>query len=77
MNRRNRLSCAVAGLLFGLMLMLTEEITVQAAEKEEYDFLSIGIAEVLDPGAITNEAPIEEKNSPDIDEKPRSQNYFI
>lgn len=69
MNRRNRLSCAVAGLLFGLMLMLTEEITVQAAEKEEYDFLSIGIAEVLDPGAITNEAPIEEKNSPDIDEK--------
>lgn len=69
MNRRNRLSILAAGLLFCLVLMMAEEITVQAAEKEEYDFLSSGIAEVLDPGALTNEAPVEEQTEPDINEK--------
>ncbi len=69
MNRRNRLSKLAAGLLLSLVLVMAEEITVQAAEKEEYDFLSSGIAEVLDPGALTNEAPVKEQTEPDINEK--------
>ena len=69
MNRRNRLSEVAAGLILCLVLMMAEEITVQAAEKEEYDFLSSGIAEVLDPGALTNEAPVAEQTEPDINEK--------
>lgn len=69
MNRRNRLFAMAAGLMLCLVLVATEEITVQAAEKEEYDFLSSGIAEVLDPGALTNETPVVEQTEPNINEK--------
>ncbi len=69
MNRRNKLSKAAAGLMLCLVLMMAEEITVQAAEKEEYDFLSSGVAEVLDPGALSSEAPVAEQAEPDINEK--------
>lgn len=69
MNRRNRLFTLAAGLLFCLMLIVTEEITVQAAEKEEYEFLSSGVAEVLDPGALSSDAPVEEQADLDINQK--------
>lgn len=56
MNRRNRLLVMTAGFLLSLFLFSAEEITVQASEKEEYNFPSTGIAEVLDPGAITSDS---------------------
>lgn len=38
MNRRNRLLAAVAGIVYFLLFFSAEEITVQAGEKEGYDF---------------------------------------
>ena len=49
MNLRNRLLAAAAYFMTVLLLAPAGEITVQA--KEGYDFLSVGVAEVLDPGA--------------------------
>lgn len=69
MNRRNRLLATVAGLLLSLLFLSAEEITVQASEKEGYDFYSAGIAEVLDPSALSNEESIEEKEDLNINEK--------
>lgn len=69
MNRRNRLLATVAGLLMPLLFLSAEEITVQASEKEGYDFSSAGIAEVLDPSALSNEESIEEKEDLNINEK--------
>lgn len=68
MNRRNRLFMAV-GFLFCLMFAVTGEITVQASEKGEYEFLSSGVAEVLNPGALTNDTPVEEQQELNINEK--------
>lgn len=68
MNRRNRLFAA-AGCFFILFVFAAEEITVQAAEKEEYEFLSSGVAEILDPGAYSTNAPVEEKTELNIDQK--------
>lgn len=69
MNRRNRLLATAAGLLAVLLFLSAGEITVQASEKEGYDFLSVGVAEVLDPGALSNEHPVEEQADLNIDEK--------
>lgn len=69
MNRRNRLLVTVAGLLMSLLFLSAEEITVQASEKEGYDFSSAGIAAVLDPSALSNEESIEEKEDLNINEK--------
>lgn len=69
MNRRNRLLVTVAGLVMTLLFLSAEEITVQASEKEGYDFSSVGVAEVLDPSALSNEEPIKEKENLDINEK--------
>lgn len=68
MNRRNKLLTA-AGVLLCLFTVLTEEITVQATEKGEREFLSVGVAEVLDPGAISMSTPVEENKELNIDEK--------
>lgn len=73
MNRRNGLSVIAAGLSFCLMFFATEEITVRATEKQECEFLSAGVAEILDPGAITSEAPVEEETELNIDEKFESE----
>ncbi len=69
MNRRNRLLAAVAGIVYFLLFFSAEEITVQAGEKEGYDFSGAGIAEVLDPGALSTEAPIEEQKELNINQK--------
>lgn len=68
MNRRNRLFAA-AGCFAILFVIAAEEITVQAAEKEEYEFLSSGVAEILDPGAYSTDAPVEEETELNIDQK--------
>lgn len=68
MNRRNRLLAAAAYFMTVLLLVSAGEITVQA--KEGYDFLSVGVAEVLDPGAYNfEEDEAERKRKKNIDEK--------
>ncbi len=69
MNRRNRLLAEVAGLIIFLCFLSAEEITVQASEKEGYDFSSTGIAEVLDPSALSSDEPIEEQEALNINQK--------
>lgn len=73
MNRRNRLLMIAAGVLCILRIITAEEITVQAAEKEEYDFLTSGVAEVLDPGAISSDTPVEEQTELNINQKFESE----
>lgn len=73
MNRRNRLLLIAAGVLCILHIITAEEITVQAAEKEEYDFLTSGVAEVLDPGAISSDTPVEEQTELNINQKFESE----
>ena len=68
MNRRNRLLMA-AGLLLGLLLSSAEEITVHAGNKEGYDFPCAGVAEVLDPSALSSDTPVEEQENLNINEK--------
>lgn len=69
MNRRNRLPAYTAGLVLFLFVAAAEEITVQAVEKEEYDFMSSGVAEILNPGAISTDAPLEEEEELNISQK--------
>lgn len=69
MNRRNRLLVMAAGFLLSLYLFSAGEITVQAGERESYDFLSTGIAEVLDPSVFTSDTNVEEQTSLNINEK--------
>lgn len=69
MNRRNRLLVLAAGFLLIPLLFLAEEITVQASERENYDFPSTGIAEVLDPSVLTSDTSVEVQTSLDINEK--------
>lgn len=54
MNRKFRLFVLVIGILLIPILFLAEEITVCATEKENYDFPSTGIAEVLNPNVLTD-----------------------
>ncbi len=73
MNRRNKLLMIAAGVLCSLWIVTAEEITVQATEKEEYDFLTSGVAEVLDPGAISSDTPVEEQTELNINQKFESE----
>lgn len=69
MNRRNRLLIAATGLFTSLLLASAEEITVHAGEKEGYDFLCSGVAEVLNPSALSSDTPVEEQEALNINEK--------
>lgn len=69
MNRRNRLAIRAAGFLLAMLFLTTEKVTVRAADKAEHEFLSSGIAEVLDPGALSTDAPVEEEKSLNINQK--------
>ena len=70
MNRRNKLLAVAVGVVLGLCAFTAEKLTVQAAgEREGYDFLSSGVATVLDPSAISTEMVVEEQKDPDIHEK--------
>lgn len=54
MNWKFRLFVLVIGILLIPILFLAEEITVCATEKENYDFPSTGIAEILNPNVLTD-----------------------
>ena len=69
MNWRKRLLKGAVGLIFTLVFLLAEDITVHASDKEGYDFMCAGVAEVLDPSALSNNTPVEEKVSLNIDQK--------
>ena len=69
MNRRKILPNVAAGIFVSLLFLLAEEITVQASEKEGHNFLSSGVAEILDPSALSNDAPVQNQTSLDINEK--------
>lgn len=69
MNWRNRLLVLAAGFILSPLLFSAEEITVQASERENYDFPSTGIAEVLDPSVLTSDTSVEVQTSLDINEK--------
>ncbi len=69
MNRRNRLAIVAVGFAFVLLFLAAGKVTVQAAEKEEHEFLSSGIAEVLDPGALSTDIPVEEEKALNINQK--------
>lgn len=73
MNRRNRLLMMAMGLICTLFVLCAEEITVQAAEKEEYDFLTSGVAEVLSPGALSTDTSVEEQIELNINQKFESE----
>lgn len=69
MNRRKMLLVCLAGICGCIGVLLTEEITVHAGEKEGYDFLSSGVAAVLDPSDLTVEEPMNEHHELTIHEK--------
>lgn len=69
MNRRKILPHVAAGIFVSLLFLLAEEITVQASEKEGHNFLSSGVAEILDPSALSNDVPVQSQTSLDINEK--------
>ncbi len=73
MNRRSILLYPATALLCVLFAVAAGEITVQAAEREEYDFPTSGVAEVLDPGALSSDTPIEEEVELTINEKFESE----
>lgn len=73
MNRRSRLLYPATALLWMLFAVAVGGLTVQAAEREEYDFPTSGVAEVLDPGALSSDTPIEEEVELTINEKFESE----
>lgn len=69
MNRRPRLPVIAAGFFAVLILCMAEELPVQANDKENYDFPSTGVAEVLDPGAFSSDTPVQEQEELNISQK--------
>ncbi len=69
MRWKNRLVFLTAGLLFVLHILVTVDMTAYGAEKEEYEFPSVGVAELLDPGALSIDTPIEEEKELNINQK--------
>lgn len=69
MKGRNWLFVYAAALLFVLIIAAATDITVCAAGKEEYEFPSAGVAEILDPGAISTVTPVEEEEALNINQK--------
>ena len=59
----------MAGFMAVLFFFLAGGIDTLASEKTGYDFLSSGIAEVLDPSALSNEAPVKEQREMNLNEK--------
>lgn len=73
MIRKSWLCFFAAALLFVLFISTAMSITVCAAEKEEYEFPSAGVAEILVPGAISTDTPVEEGKELNINEKFESE----
>ena len=73
MNRRNRQACLTVCFVLAALLWAAGNGTVFAAEREEYDFPSSGIAEVLDPSALRTDTSLEEEEALNINEKFESE----
>lgn len=69
MRWKNQLVFLAAGLLFVLHILVTEDIIVYGAEKEEHEFPSAGVAEILDPGALSSDTPAKEEKSLNLNQK--------
>lgn len=70
MIRNGKALFFLAACLLFLVCLSTDALTAKAAEKkEEYAFLSSGSAELLDPGAYLTEAPVEEEEELNINQK--------
>ena len=69
MDRRKRLLVCLAGLSICMGFLLTEEITVQAGEKEGHDFMCSGVGTVLDPNDFTVDEPEKQQEELNIYQK--------
>ena len=69
MKRGNRLFLLTAAFLFVLCVSAATALPAHAAEKEGYEFPSAGVAQVLDPGAISTDTPVKEEKALNINEK--------
>lgn len=69
MKRGNRLFLLTAAFLFVLCVFAVTGLNIHAAEKEEYQFPSAGVAQILDPGAISTDTPVKEEKALNINEK--------
>lgn len=69
MNRRTRLPLMAAGMSLFLLVCLAEVLPVQANDKENYDFPGTGVAEVLDPSALSIDEPVQEQTELNISQK--------
>ena len=59
----------MAVMLFPVCFALLSVRTEAAEKKEEYEFLSSGVSEVLDPNALSNDSPVEEEEALNINQK--------
>ena len=69
MKRGNRLFLLTAAFLFVLCVSAATALPAHAAEKEGYEFPSAGVAQILDPGAISTDTPVKEEKALNIHEK--------
>lgn len=69
MKRGNRLFLLTAAFLFVLCVSAATALPAHAAEKEGYEFPSTGVAQILDPGAISTDTPVKEEKALNINEK--------
>ncbi len=69
MKRGNRLFVFSAAFLFVLCVSAATALPAHAAEKEGYEFPSAGVAQILDPGAISTDTPVKEEKALNINEK--------
>ena len=69
MKRGNRLFLLTAAFLFVLCVSAATALSAHAAEKEGYEFPSAGVAQILDPGAISTDTPVKEEKALNINEK--------
>lgn len=70
MIQRKRLCFLCAAVVLFLTCFFLVPVRSEAAEKkEEYEFPASGVAEVLDPSALSNDAPVEEEEALNINQK--------
>ena len=69
MKRGNRLFLLTAAFLFVLCVSAATALPAHAAEKEGYEFPSAGVAQILEPGAISTDTPVKEEKALNINEK--------
>ena len=59
----------MAVMLFPVCFALLSVRTEAAEKEEEYEFLSSGVSEVLDPNALSDDSPVEEEEALNINQK--------